>query len=582
MVDSVHISTTDETVLIHGGVIRTQNAGYATCEAMVTCGSRIRGVGDKGDMRALAGPGARVIDVGGATGMPGLVDTHSHMLHFAVWGAPLVSLFGARSHDEIVERIRARAQTTAPGEWIMATPVGDGDLDHFKREPERYADLEDGVLPGRERLDRATVDHPVAILAFAPVIPNTASFNSMGLQRVSIDRDTPDRAGNVWIDKDAAGEPTGLIRGSVNCYYAEDAFNDQIWRNVPCFAAVNQLDVLRAAMPQTSARGVTTSFENHMLTPAFVDLYRTLRQRRELGLRVMAAMELEDYGLPISRTRSKDEIRLLLEQARQAIDLDDEFFRFSGVSVMWDGICNSGWMRMKKPYPGPYGELTEGHYQTSPEKIELAMAYCLENEMRLNTSALGNRAVEENLDMTERLMRETGKDPIDWVLVHAFFFEPEMIKRYAALHFNHTTTMTAPWGKGDMYMRRFGEPVLSHLCLLRTIFDVGMCIGGGTDWAPRSPWKHIELSLTHEFFESGRRNLGPDQQITRDETLSIFTNSAAGTMAWPEIGTLAEGNYADYIILDRDPGACPLDAIEGTQVLRTVLAGSTVHDSGAM
>ena len=582
MVDPSHATAAEETILIRGGVIRTQDADYATREAMVTRGSRILGVGNTDDMRALAGPGAQVVDVSGATVMPGLVDTHSHMLHFAIWGAPLVSLFGARSHGEILDRIHARAQSTAPGEWIMTTPVGDGDLGYFEREPERYAALDEGVLPGRDVLDRATMDHPVTILAFAPVIPNTASFNSMGLQRVGIDRDTPDRAGNVWIDKDGAGEPTGLIRGSVNCYYAEDAFNDQIWRNVPCFVAVGQLDALRSAMPQTSARGVTSLFENHMLTPAYVDLYRTLRQDNELGLRVMVAVELEDYGLPTSETRSKDQIRALLEEARRAIDLEDEFFRFSGVSVMWDGICNTGWMRMKKPYPGPYGELTEGHYQTSPEKIELAMEFCLENGIRLNSSVLGDRAVEENLDMTERLIRETGKEPIDWVLVHAFFFAPEMIKRYAALHFNHTTTMTAPWGKGDMYMRRFGESGLSNLCPLRTIFDAGMCIGGGTDWAPRSPWKHIELSLTHEFFESGRRNLGPNQQIMRDEALAMFTNSAAGAMRWPEIGTLAKGNYADYIILDRDPGACALDDIEGTQVLRTVLAGGTMHDSGAL
>ena len=265
MVDADRAASADETVLIQGGLIRTQDAAYATREAMVTLGSRILGVGDKDEMRALAGPGASVVDVAGATVMPGLIDTHSHMLHFAIWGAPMVSLFGARSHDEIVARIRARAQTTAPGEWIMATPVGDGDLDYFKREPERYGDLQEGALPGRNTLDEATMDHPVTILAFAPVIPNTASFNSMGLRRVGIDRDTPERTGNVWVEKDAAGEPTGLIRGSVNCYYAHDAFNDQIWRNVPCFGKGDQLAALRAAMPQTSARGVTALFENQCI-----------------------------------------------------------------------------------------------------------------------------------------------------------------------------------------------------------------------------------------------------------------------------------------------------------------------------
>lgn len=572
----------DTRTLVHGGLIRTQAAEQPTASAMVVEGGRIIGVGDMADMQRLAGSGAEVLDVKGAVVMPGLVDTHRHLLHFSVLGAPLVPLFGARSHTEIVERIRERAREVPPGEWILTTPVGMGSDDYFAREPDRYSTLEEGVLPGRATLDQATTEHPVAILAFPPVIPNTASFNSMALQRVGLTRDTPDRVSNVWIDKDTGGEPTGLIRGSVNYYYAEDPFNDSIWRQVPVAPEVGALDALRAGIAQAHACGVTAVFENHMLQPTQLQMYRYLRKQNTLDLRVMAAMELDDFGFSTSQRRSEDEIRALLRFAKNSLDLEDDFFRFSGVSVMWDGVCNPGWMRMKQPYPGPYGEMTEGHYQTMPDRIRMAMAFCLENGVPFNACAMGDRAVEENIEMAEAVSAELGRKPERWTLVHGFFLDPDAVARYAALDFNYTTTMTAVWGKGDLYARRFGDECLDNLCPLRSAFDAGMNVGGGTDWAPRNLWKHVELSLTHTFFESGRSNLGPRQRITREEALSMFTNSAAAVMGWSEIGSLRVGNHADYIVLDRDPGTCAVEEIAGTQVLRTVLGGRIVHDLGQL
>src|SRR5438094_536718 len=80
-------------------------------------------VGPRDAMPRLVGATAEIVDVRGATVMPGLVDTHPHVLHFGAFAEPLVDIADARSHDDIVARIRARAATTPPGEWIMTTPV---------------------------------------------------------------------------------------------------------------------------------------------------------------------------------------------------------------------------------------------------------------------------------------------------------------------------------------------------------------------------------------------------------------------------------------------------------------------------
>ena len=82
-------------------------------------------MGTRDAMVRIAGRGAEQVDVHSATILSGLVDTHPHLMHFGTFAEPLVDIADARSHDDIVERIRARAADTPAGEWIMTTPVGE-------------------------------------------------------------------------------------------------------------------------------------------------------------------------------------------------------------------------------------------------------------------------------------------------------------------------------------------------------------------------------------------------------------------------------------------------------------------------
>jgi predicted amidohydrolase YtcJ len=122
-----------------------------------------------------------------------------------------------------------------------------------------------------------------------------------------------------------------------------------------------------------------------------------------------------------------------------------------------------------------------------------------------------------------------------------------------------------------------GREVLEHLHPLRHFLDVGMPVGAGTDWGPLSPWAQLELSLTHELMESGYRNLGRNQLISRLEALAMFTSDAAAVLQWPEIGSIVPGNYADLAIVDRDPVECDVDTLHDTRVLQTIFNGEPVE-----
>jgi predicted amidohydrolase YtcJ len=189
---------------------------------------------------------------------------------------------------------------------------------------------------------------------------------------------------------------------------------------------------------------------------------------------------------------------------------------------------------------------------------------------------------DEYLAQLEATDRDFGIRDRHWILQHVFFLEPAQAKRYAALGFDVTASMSFSWGKGDMFIERIGEHVLEHLIPLKRMVDAGLTVACGSDWGPKNVFEHVALATTHEFCGSGRRNDGPAQKVDRAAALAMWTRDAARVLQWEGIGTLAPGSHADLIVLDRDPATASVDDLPATHVLRTVMGGRAVHDTGAL
>jgi predicted amidohydrolase YtcJ len=476
-----------------------------------------------------------------------------------------VPLWDCRNHADIVTAIRAEADKTPDGEVILCSPVGERHLFHKRS----YRDLAETVLPDRHVLDQATTRHPVVITAWAPVRPGMMAANSLGLELLGVTADCPDRIDNVWIDKDPTGEPTGRLTGSVITYYGYDAYGDElINRLVPHFKWDVLLPSLRDGIELYKWLGITTVYENHMLEDEMLEVYRRLRRDDDLAMRVITSQEAETYGFPwASKPREEADFRERLERAASKLQLDDDLLRFNGMTLAWDGYCYGGTIMMREPYLDVYGKLTHGHRHITVERAEYLMRFCAQQGMRLNILAMGLKAHDEVFELLERLDPDIDVAAHNWVLCHATTIENPQIDRYKALGFAHTTSMAFGCGEGDLMCRTMGRHILEHLHPLRHFLDIGMPVGAGTDWGPLSPWAQIQLSLTHELMESGYRNQGPNQRISRLEALAMFTSDAAKVLQWPEIGSIVPGNFADLAIVDRDPVACDLNTLHETQVL---------------
>ena len=560
-------------ILLTGGTVLTCDRDDAVAEAIAIDGGRVVAVGDADDVRSAAGNGARRIDLDGATVLPGLVDTHPHVMHLGVISHPLVDLADAVDHDDIVRRIAAKAAATPAGEWIMTTPVGEPH--YFIRRS--WRDLREGALPTRDVLDRATTEHPVIIQAWAPTTPNVTALNSLGLEKFGVSADTPDQVDRVTIHKDAGGTPNGLLTGPVNNYYTNEPWIEERMRELPLLdpGAIGPGTV--SAMRQYNAMGVTCAYEGHAMDFPLIAAYQWLRDEDQLSLRVLCSPEAQPYGMPWNEVPSDEEFAARLEQAAEMVQRDDELLRIDGITIGRGGPCGPGFLLMRDPYRGPFGEPTTGVSFVTQERTEVAMRFARERNLRLNIVTAGTGENDVYLDFLEGL---AGGGPLDtegraWILQHLYFCEPEQARRTSALGLDVTTSMSFSWGKGELVRERIGAHMLEHFIPVRRLLDAGIRVGCGTDWGPKNVFEHIALAVEPTYAGSGAH--APTSGVSRSEALATWTREAAHVLRWEGIGSLAPGHHADLCIVDRNPLECPVEDLPATEVRATLLGGEPVH-----
>ena len=547
-------------------------------EALVMRDGKVAAVGEQDEMLSLAGAGAQRVDLDGRTIMPGIIDTHPHLLSWAAFRHSVVDLFDCADYDDIVERIRAAAARTPKGEWIRCSPIGEAH--YFIRRS--WRDLAEGELPTREVLDAAAPDHPVWIQAWAPVNPNTTVFNTAGLWRIQVSRNTPDQVGRVHIEKDASGEPTGRMSGPVNNYYNNEPWWDSVLARIAFLGPAHFVEGAVEGMAAANRFGVTSVFEGHMMDFATIDVYRQHRAAGNLTVRVLCTPDGEPHGLADSVALTEDELIARLARLYDLQELTDDYFRVEGLLATRGGPLGPGQQIFYRHYRDAYGGWTNGLEWLPEWKGQLMIDFAAQRGMRLNVISVADREHDTTLRQVREAARKFGPtSEREYILQHAYFLSQEHGRQYRDEGFHVTTSMSFSYFKQHTYWERIGKDVLRDLIPLRREIDLGFPVACGSDWGPANIWEHIAFGETHEGV-FGTSNGGPAQRISRAESLATWTRNGAKVMRWRGIGTLQPGGHADLIVLDRDPLTCGNDELKDTRVNLTLLGGREVHNDGSV
>ena len=540
-----------DTIYIHG-VLYTL-AGEAprsvedepTATALAVRGGRIVAVGSDADVRRLAGRGTRIRDLEGATVVPGLVDAH---LHIQSLGRSLreVNLVGTRSYDEVIERVRARAAETPPGEWVSGRGWDQNDW------PEQR-------FPDHAALSAAIPDRPVYLRR---VDGHAALVNARALELAGLTARTPDPAGGR-IERRPDGSPAGVL---------VDRACDLVSSRIPAPSAAERRTRLRMALDHCAALGLT-GVHDAGASGAEMDDARALLADGELRLRLYAmlgATQETDGGTGGS----------LLEHGPQPFD-STLHLAARTVKLVADGALGSRGAALLAPYSDAPGE--RGLLQYDLDAF-LAIARPLHQAgFQLATHAIGDAANRLVLDAYETLERENPRPGARHRIEHAQVISPDDIGRFAALGVlpsmqpTHCTS-DMPWAGA-----RLGPERLQGAYAWRALRQTGVMLPAGSD-APvedASPFLGIYAALTRQDLQ-GQPEGGwaPEQRLSRSEAMRAFTSWAAfASFTEADLGTLEVGKLADFTVLDRDVMRVAPPDIPATQVLLTVVGGVVVHEA---
>jgi predicted amidohydrolase YtcJ len=547
-------------VLANGRIV-TLDARKPTASALAVQGDRIVAVGSAADVRRWRDRRTRVVDLAGATVVPGLVDAHAHLdregLKFLY-----PSLARCRSIRDVQALVRRLASARPAGEWVVTMPVGT---------PPFYLDAPGGLQekrwPTRADLDAAAPDHPVYIRGIwgywnRPPVYSVA--NSLALARAGITRDTVPPPG-VEILKDAAGVPTGVLveRNAIQ------VVEFTLMRDVPRFTHADRRRALRDSLARYAARGVTAVYEGHGVAPEVLRVYRETHEEGALTLRCSLALSATWDGVAEAR-------RAIPELAAWAggRGAGDDWLRLGGLCLHYGGDHDvARLLHAGQPYTGWAGFVESAN---SPEAYHEQAELAAQAGLRIGT--LVTRCLPEVLDVWESVAARWPIAPLRWVLVHLNTASAKDLVRMRALGAVATTNpISYLWRSGAAEARTLGAAVqlLPHRSLVRARIPFGLA----TDNKPADPWLAFVAVVARRDMATGEC-LGERERLTRLQALRALTvGGAQVTFAERERGVLAPGYAADLAVLDRDPLKAPLDEVAGVECALTMVGGRVVHEA---
>ena len=547
---------TADTVLYNGKIV-TLWTERPQVQAVAIRGGRFLAAGGDAEIRRLAGPATRQIDLRGRVVVPGLIDSHVHPI-----GAALSEQEGeipvVGSIADLQQYIRKLARATPPDKLIFVPKI------YGTRMKERR-------YPTRQELDAAGGPDRLVVAdnGYAAVLSTAA------LKRAGIGRDTPPPS-NGKIIRDASGEPTGLILGAPQLLsrFRSDrppTHQDRLW-------------ALRTMQQRYHQAGLTSIIDRGQ-GPEGLRAYQELWRKGELTIRANITVTTPGAG-PLEQVR--EQIRRL----PVATGFGDDRLRIGALKITLDGGILIGTAYLREPY----GEHTEVYgYQdpdyrgvlASPRENVFEIAR-LANQLgwQMTAHTTGGGSTDLLLEAYEAADREQSIGDRRFTLTHANFPNPGAIER--ARRLGVVLDMQPAWLHldGPALAKVLGPARMRDFHPYRSLFDAGLIVAGGSDHMikldsrrainPFHPFFGMWMAITRQLVDGSIAN--PEQRISREQALRMWTlNAAYLSFDEKRKGSIEPGKLADLVVLTKDFLTCPEAEIRDLEAQATMVDGQFVY-----
>jgi predicted amidohydrolase YtcJ len=507
-------------------------------------------------------PGAsRVVDLRGATVLPGFHDAHNHMIGYGMSlgevdiGSPPVG-----SLDDLYDAIARRAQTTSPGEWVIGSGYDQNKLGG--RHPHR--DALDRAAPGRRVWLRHTSGHMCVV--------NSVVLADLGIDAAA----TEIPGGRVATDQD--GRPTGLLEERAQLLVGSLVYPYPLAELTDAIARAAQ-QYLKEGVTSCTEAGIGGGWVAH--SPAELAAYAAARDQGRLGVRV-ELMTAADVLHPLG-AHADDNLVAGLDLGIRS-GFGDDWLRLGATKIFADGSLVGKTAAMFDEYAGhdPFAENGDnrGYLQADAADLRAAIIAAHRSGWQVATHAIGDRAIDLVLDAYAEALTEYPRPDPRHRIEHFAVVQPRQVARAAELG-----VIAVPQGRfatelGDGMLAAVGPDRQAWLYRQRSLLAAGMVLPGSSDRpvVAGAPLLGIDGMVNRRTSSGAPFN--PDEAITAEQALRAWTWGSAYASRQEHVkGSIAPGMLADLVVLSEDPTAVSPDRIAGLEVLATIVGGQFGHGS---
>jgi predicted amidohydrolase YtcJ len=545
----------DADLVLQGGRIYTVDPANPWVEAVAVREGEFQAVGSDADMDPLIGPETVLVDLGGRFALPGLIDTHLHLLSGSLL-LQRVRLDEAQSLEEMKEIVRVYARAHPQQEWI----VGHGWY---------YGRIDGGRLPTRQDLDEVVPNRPVFLTSYDD---HTAWVNSRALEIAGVNRDSAPEGPGEIIHERGSREPSGALR--------EEGAMRLVRSAIPRPSRAELLNALRAGMAYAHRFGITsvhtaTGVPDEDATSGYpdddiFDLFEELERRGELALRIYAAMSVDE-------TTTDD---MLDTFAQLKARYRGPRLKAGAVKIFVDGVIESHTAAMLEPYADDPQNRGKANY--TPEELSALVSHLDGRGFQIFAHAIGDRGVRMALDAYEAVARP-GRDSRHRI-EHIEIVDESDIPRFAEI--GVIASMQPLHGSpdfGGVWSKAVGPGRLPRAFAWGSFRRAGARLIHGSDWpvVTLDPLLGIYTAVTREDLE-GKPEGGwfPSERVSLEDAISGYTLDAAYASFDDGIkGSIRAGKLADLVVLSHNLFDVPPREIAETEALMTMIGGDVVYAS---
>lgn len=552
------------------GKIYTVNEAQPRVEAVAIKDGKFLVVGSNADVEAVTGDGTEVIDLGGAFAMPGIGDTHIHpalvMPKRAFCSLP--GTFYEPTEEQTLDALKeCIANYPDDREWFIATGWTMPAL-----APETLT---------REFLDQLIPDRPAFIEDETG--GHTAWFNTLAMEAAGVSKETEDTPESFY-SRTKDGDIEGLAyEGGLNPFLdAMPPFDTELRK----IAFLKLLD-------EASSKGITAAGDAYVFEHD-LQAYQELKHEGKLNQHMVLYLK-GNLG-----TAELTPVAELLEwwngydlPGHKAVKIGMDGSIESISAPLVDGFADSGVPEVESPLPGDQLPADEASADTNVQPIvpaEEFADYIAELDaagFQVMVHAIGDGTVRATLDGFESVIKANGNNRLHHHVDHCSLIHPDDFQRFVDLDVSCTIwpPLNAPVGYNVGNIKPVIKPeTWARMYDNRNRWDAGMRLVNHTD-APAAvlwPWWGMEATVTRGI--PGKPDvpkMSPDQALTVAETIEAYTINAAWSLLLDDVtGSIEEGKFADFIILNHNLFEIPESEIHKTEVQKTIFKGEVIYQSG--